>query len=226
MSADEVVLLTGFPSLLSRTVCAEVVQSDPRARVRTIVRPKFEKEASAFLDELPPDQRGRVDLIEGDAAAIDMGLSGLEFKALARDVTHIHHCSQVTHLGVEPAAAERVNVGGAREAIELATVCDKLECLVFHSTAHVSGDRTGLVREDDLKEGQAFRSIVEETKARAEKVMRSAMSRVPIAVVRPATIVGDSRSGEVDRFDGPYLLILLIVTSPPDLALPLPGPGE
>ena len=54
MSADEVVLLTGFPSLLSRTVCAEVVQSDPRARVRTIVRAKFEKEANAFLDELPP----------------------------------------------------------------------------------------------------------------------------------------------------------------------------
>ena len=44
--------------------------------------------------------------------------------------------------------------------------------------------------------------------------------------MRPATIVGDSRSGEVDRFDGPYLLILLVVTSPPDLALPLPGPGE
>src|SRR3984957_19585458 len=226
MSADEVVLLTGFPSLLARTVCADIVQSDPRARVRAIVRPKFDKEANGFLDELPPDQRSRVDVVEGDAAAIDMGLSGLEFKAIAREVTHIHHCAQVTHLGVEPVAAERVNVGGAREAIELAAACDKLECLVFHSTAHVSGDRTGLVREGDLQAGQAFRSIVEETKARAEKVMRSAMGRVPIAVMRPATVVGDSRSGEVDRFDGPYLLILLVVTSPPDLALPLPGPGD
>jgi thioester reductase-like protein len=226
MSADEVVLLTGFPSLLSRTVCAEIVQSDPLARVRAIVPSKFEKDASTFLDELPPDQRSRVDLIEGDAAAIDMGLSGSEFKALASELTHIHHCAQVTHLGVEAAAAERVNVGGAREALELAGLCDKLECLVLHSTAHVSGDRTGLVREDELKEGQAFRSVVEETKARAEKIVRTAMRRVPVAVVRPATIVGDSRSGEVDRFDGPYLLILLVVTSPPDLALPLPGSGE
>ena len=55
--------------------------------------------------------------------------------------------------------------------------------------------------------------------------MRAAMDRVPIAVVRPSTIVGDSRTGEVDRFDGAYLLILLL-TSPPDLALPLPGPGD
>jgi nucleoside-diphosphate-sugar epimerase len=52
------------------------------------------------------------------------------------------------------------------------------------------------------------------------------MASVPIAVVRPATLVGDSRTGAVDRFDGPYLLILLVVTSPPDLALPLPGRGD
>jgi nucleoside-diphosphate-sugar epimerase len=82
------------------------------------------------------------------------------------------------------------------------------------------------VREDDLQAGQSFRTIVEETKARAEKIMRAAMPRVPITVVRPATIVGDSRTGEVDRESGPYLLILLVVTSPPDLALPLPGSGD
>ena len=69
--------------------------------------------------------------------------------------------------------------------------------------------------------GQSFRNVVEETKARAEKVMRPAMDRVPIAIVRPSTVVGDPRTG--DRpLRRPYLLILLVVTSPPDLALPLP----
>jgi len=57
-------------------------------------------------------------------------------------------------------------------------------------------------------------------------MMRGAMTVLPITVVRPATIVGDSRTGEVDRFDGPYLLIVLVVTSPPDMALPLPGRGD
>ncbi|HEX3771331.1 MAG TPA: SDR family oxidoreductase [Polyangiaceae bacterium] len=223
---SDVVLVTGFPSLLARTVCTEIVQSDPQTRVRAVVRPKFLTEAASFLQELPVDQRDRVAVVEGDAAAIDLGLSGLEIKALSREITHIHHCDQVTHLGVEGSAAQRVNVGGAQEAIEIASSCPNLASLVFHSTAHVSGDRTGTVREDELKAGQSFRTVVEETKARAEKVMRGAMDRVPICVVRPATIVGDSRTGEVDRFDGPYLLILLVVTSPPDLALPLPGPGE
>jgi len=226
MASDDVVLLTGLPSLLSRLVCFEILRSDPRARVEAVVRAKFLEDARAALDRLPAEERSRVHLIEGDAAAIDHGLAGAEYKALARRVTRIHHCAQATYLGVDTKTAEQVNVGGAREAIELATSCEKLECLVFHSTAHVSGDRRGVVMEDELKAGQSFRNVVEDTKARAEKLVRGAMDRLPIAVMRPTTIVGDSGTGEVDRFDGPYLLILLVVTSPPDIALPLPGRGE
>ncbi|MGH7272231.1 MAG: SDR family oxidoreductase, partial [Polyangiaceae bacterium] len=226
MFPDDVVLITGFPSLLARTVCTEILESAPRARIQAVMPAKFASEADAFIAALPADQRGRVNILEGDSAAIDFGLSGAEYNALAHDITHIHHCAQVSNLAVDLKGAERVNVGGAHEAIEMATRCQKLEGLVFHSGACVSGDRTGLVREDELKAGQSFRNVVEQTKARAESLMRGAMGRLPITVVRPATIVGDSRTGEVDRFDGPYLLILLVVTSPPDIALPLPGRGD
>ena len=223
---DEVVLLTGYPSFLAREMCQELVRSDRRTLVHAIVRAKFAVDARALLDELPPEQRARVNLIEGDAAAMDLGLSGVELKALAKEVDRIHHCAQVTYLGVERATAEQVNVGGAREILELARACTSLKCLCFHSSAHVSGDRTGFVLEDELKAGQSFRNVVEETKGRAEKLMRAAMRDVPIAVLRPTIVIGDSTTGEVDRFDGPYLLIMLIVTSPPDFAIPLPGRGE
>ena len=56
--------------------------------------------------------------------------------------------------------------------------------------------------------------------------MRAAMGRIPIAVVRPSIIVGDSHTGEIDRFDGPYLHMLIIVTSPSDIALPMPSRGD
>ena len=223
---SEVVLLTGYPSLLARSVCADVVGTDASARVVAIVRSKFASEARAAVEELLPDERSRVTLLEGDAAAIDFGLSGVELTRVAADVTHIHHCAQINYLGVDRHAAEHLNIGGAREAIEVAAACPKLQALVHHSTVHVAGDRRGVVREDELKAGQSFRSVVEETKARAERVMRTAAARLPVVVVRPATIVGDSRTGEVDRFDGPYLLILLVLTSPPELAIPLPGRGD
>ncbi|MBV9948519.1 MAG: SDR family oxidoreductase [Myxococcales bacterium] len=222
----DVVLLTGLPSLLARAVCGELLRADPRANVSAIVRAKSAPEAHAHIAELPADQRRRVRIVEGDAAAIDLGLSGAEWKALAREVTRIHHCAQADYQATDRKTAERVNVGGAREALEFAGACERLDCLVFHSTAHVAGDRRGVVLEAELEAGQTFRSVVEETKARAEKLVRAAMPALPVAVVRPSTIVGHSRSGEVDRFEGPYLLFLLVVTSPPDLSLPLPGGGD
>jgi thioester reductase-like protein len=223
---DDVVLLTGFPSLLARSVCSEILRADPGATVFAVTRTTSVEEGRGYIDALPFVQRSRVMLVEGDAGAIDFGFSGAEFRSLARRVTRIHHCAQVTSVSADRKTAERINVGGAREALEFAASCGSLDCLVFHSTAHVAGDRHGVVLEAELKAGQAFRSVVEETKARGEKLVRSAMGRVPIAVVRPATVVGDTHTGEIERFDGPYLLFLLVATSPPDLALPLPGRGD
>jgi len=226
MTAGDVVLLTGYPSMLAREVCREVLRSDPGARVHAVVRSKFLEDARAAMDDLDELDRGRVHVVEGDAAAIDMGLSGSEYVSLAREVTRVHHCVQVTYLGAERRLAENVNIGGAREAVEFASACDRLECLVYHSTALVAGDRTGVVREDDLEMGQSFRTVVEETRARAEKVVRSEMHRIPVTILRPSTIIGDSRTGAVDRLDGPYLLVLLVATTPADIALPLPGLGN
>jgi thioester reductase-like protein len=44
--------------------------------------------------------------------------------------------------------------------------------------------------------------------------------------VRPSILVGDSKTGEIDVFDGPYLFVLLLLGSPVDLTLPLPSRGD
>lgn len=224
---DEVVLLTGFPSFRARRMAEEIVSREaPRALVHAVVHPKLRKDAESALDGLPLDARRRVQLIEGDAAAMDLGLSGKEVRALAREVDRIHHCVQVSYVGAERAVAEQVNVGSAYEVLEIARACEHLKCLVVHSSASVSGDRAGVVREADLDRGQRYRNPVEETLARAERVYRRAMTgkgAVPIAVLRPTILVGDSQTGEVDRLEGPYLLILLMLAAPPDFVLPIPG---
>ncbi len=210
-------------------MCEEILFAEPRTRVRAVVHAKLAPDAAAALDALPLDARRRVEIIEGDAAAMDLGLSGAEFRSLAREIDRIHHCVQVSYVGAERAAAEHVNVGSAYEILELARACEKLQCLVVHSSAQVSGDRSGVVREDELDRGQRFRNPIEETLAKAERVYRRAMTGkkpVPIAVVRPTIVVGDSRTGEVDRLEGPYLLILLMLAAPPDFALPMPGRAE
>ena len=225
-SYDQVVLVTGFPSLRARKMVEQILASNRRALVNAVVHPKFSVQATAFLDALDGADRERVVVYEGDAAAIDMGLSGAEYRELAARVQRVHHVAQVTYPGVSRKIAETVNIGAMREIIEFGRVCERLECIVAHSSAIVSGNRTGLVLEDDLRARQSFRSVVEETLARAERLARSAMSTLPIAIVRPTQIVGDSRTGEVDRFDGPYLLILLILSAPQDFPVLLPARGD
>ena len=223
---DDVVLLTGFPSFAARKMCEELVRGPQRTLVHAVVRSQSLEEAEGALDVLPLEQRRRVNLIEGDAAAMDFGLSGAELRALTPEIDIIHHMAQVSYLGADKKLATQVNVNSAREVVEVGLQCTSLRNLVYHSTAQVSGDRTGLVLENELDKGQSFRNAVEETLARGERIVRAKMHKLPISVVRPTIVVGDSQTGEVDRFDGPYFLILLIVTSPSDFPLPLPGRGD
>jgi thioester reductase-like protein len=223
---DDVVLVTGFPAFYARKMVEHILASEPRALVYVIVPSRLEPEARAEVEALPREQRDRLVMIEGDTTSMDLGLSGAEFRQLSRDVDRIHHLAHAGYVGIDKRTAETVNVVGTAEILELGRACDALRCLTLHSTAHVAGDRTGVVYENELESRQSFRSVVEETRMRAEVLARRAMPRVPIAVVRPTMVVGDSGTGETGSFDGPYLLVLLILATPAEIAIPLPGKGD
>jgi nucleoside-diphosphate-sugar epimerase len=110
--------------------------------------------------------------------------------------------------------------------IDLARDAGRLERVVHWSTAMVSGDRRGTFYEEDLEVGQKFHNAYERTKYEAERMMRAAMRQLPITVVRPGIIVGDSRTGEIDKLDGPYYLMVVIATNASGVRLPLLGRGD
>jgi thioester reductase-like protein len=215
------VLVTGYPGFEARKLVEHLLAAEAATHVALLV-PGAEQDAVARHLERLGEDRARVELFEGDPAALDMGLSGAELGALARRVRRIHHVAHVHQVGADRRTATLVNVHGAVEAVAVARACHDLERLVHHSTAHVSGDRAGTVYEDELDEGQWFHSAAQETRMTAELVMRRAMGNLPISVLRPTMMVGDSDTGEVERLDGPYLLAMLLLGLPGDLAVPLP----
>lgn len=221
----EEVLLTGLPSFAARKTCEALLAGSPSRRVHAIVRDRDRDAFGAFLDELPLGARARVVAMAGDAAAIDLGLSGAEWRRLVGTVDRIHHVAGGSRLGLSREEAMSEHVASAKEVLELARHTKGLKRLVHHSSACVAGARTGIVREDELAHGQSFRTVVEEAQAHAESLVRREQ-RVPWSIVRPTLVVGDSETGEVDRHEGPYFLMLLIVTSPPDVAIPLVGKGS
>lgn len=223
---ESVVLVTGFPSFLAKKLVLHLVQSEPDTLIYTVVLPRLMVEARHVVDSLDLADRQRIVLLEGDAAGIDLGLSGAELRQLGGEVDRIHHVAHASYLGVDRPTAEALNVVGAGEIVEVARLMTKLRCLVFHSTAFVSGDRKGTVHEEELPEGASYRNIIEETRAKGERVVRRAAKQLPIAIVRPTMVVGASGTGEVERLDLPYLFVLLLLAAPADLALPIGARGD
>ena len=226
-SEARVVLLTGFPStFLARRLLWKLLGGEPCTRVVCLTPKKQLEAAEAELRRLPDAARVRTESIVGDTADMDFGLSGRRFLELARKVDVVHHCAFATYAGVRRHAAERINVGGTAEVLELCEAGERGCRLVLWSTASVSGKLQGRVAEGELVQPPSFSSLVEETRFRAEQMVRASMDHVPTTVLRPSIIVGDSRTGEIDRMEGPYLLILLMLSSPVDLRVPLPGRGD
>ncbi len=222
----ERVLVTGFPAFTARRMTKKILETDPTATVQLLVLPRFAEDAGRFVAELPLGDRGRVRLVTGDVCAMDLGLSTAEYHALAAELTTIQHLAGTYYWGVDADTARRINVGGTRGIVELAADCRRLRRLVHWSTIQVSGRRHGVVLEDELDVGQRFHNHYEATKLAAEVIARDAMRRMPVTIVRPGIIVGDSRTGEIDKLDGPYYLIVLFATNAWPVQLPLPGRGS
>lgn len=217
------VLISGYPGFIAKRLLRRLLAEMPRARFTLLVEDARRVEAEADVEALG-DKKKRTKIAAGDVRKMDVGLAGLEIKALD-DVTHIFHLAAVQRVDAPPELLEAVNVEGTRNMLALAKELPKLDRFVHFSTCLVSGDREGVITEDELDVGQRFHSFYEESKMRGEKLARAAMKDLPVTIVRPSIVVGSSETGEIDRFDGVYAIAILIVTSPVSVPLPLPGPG-
>lgn len=222
-----VALVTGFPAFTAKRMIGKLLAAEPpgqTSKFYVLAQPQFAEEAARFLAALPG--AGRAEVLVGDVCDMDLGLSSVEYRALSRELTWIHHLAGIYFMGEGDDTARRVNVSGTRTVLELARDVGRLERVVHWSTAMVSGDRKGRVYEEDLEAGQRFHNAYERTKYEAEKLVRAAMRHLPITVLRPGIIVGDSTTGEIDTLDGPYYLMVLIATNASKLRLPLLGRGD
>lgn len=215
-------LVTGFPGRQPAVHLVRELAMRGEGSVCCVVPEAREERALELLNRLPPAARERVTVWLGDPRSIDFGLSGDELRQLTERVEVIHHCASIT----DPAATREEadgNVRAAAELLELAEAIPSLRRIVFWSSAIVSGNREGFVTEDDLSSAAGFRNTVEESLYECERMMREAAEELPIVILRPALIVGDSKTGETDDITGLYLLIRFLLSAPEDYRIPAPS---
>jgi thioester reductase-like protein len=144
----------------------------------------------------------RITPVAGDLAEPRLGLSDADVEALTGEVEHFFHLAAIYDMTADDASNERLNVGGTRNAVQLANAIGAGR-LHHVSSVAVAGERRGLFREDHFDEGQKLPSAYHRTKFESEKLVR-VEATVPWRVYRPAIVVGHSQTGEMDKIDGPY----------------------
>ena len=139
-----------------------------------------------------------VDFVRGDV--LEAGTLGMppEVAAVVRArVTTIVHAAALTRFDAPLEMSRRVNVEGTRHLLGFASSCPRLQRLSVLSTIYVAGRRTGTVLETELDHGCGFVNGYEQSKYEAEQLVRDWMPRLPIAVCRLSTVLGDWATGRV-----------------------------
>lgn len=204
--SDRTILFTGFPGFIGARLIPGLLADDPDARVVALVEPKMLARAEQAAARLGLGER--LSLQAGDITKPRLGLDGPTHERLAEQTVAVHHLAAIYDLAVRPSIAERVNIIGTAMVLDFCRACPRLERHNYVSTAYVAGARTGDVRESELDEGQEFKNHYESTKFAAEVLVRASMGEgVPTTIYRPAIVVGDSRTGETQKFDGPYYML-------------------
>ncbi len=203
------IFLTGFPGFLgSELVERLLARYSDSTTITCLIQNKFRPQAMqrvAEIEDEHPGWAGRIQLLEGDITRSDLGLDDSQFAQLQNDTLEIFHLAAVYALGVPRDLAMRVNVDGTRHMLRFAEQCPQLTRFQYVSTCYVSGRHEGLFTEQDLANGQSFNNFYEETKYFAEiEVQQAAHKGLPVTIYRPAIVVGDSQTGETQKYDGPY----------------------
>ena len=157
--------VTGFPGFLGRRLVDGLLERDPERRVICLVHPSQLDAARSAAGE-------RVEVLAGDIAERDLGLSPADHERIAAEATAVYHLAAIYDLAVPLEVAQRVNVDGTGNVIELCRRCERLERFHYVSTAYVAGTRGGVVYEHELALGQAFKNHYESTKFQAEVWVR------------------------------------------------------
>ena len=222
-------LITGFPGFLATCLAEELARRCEEVTLYLLVQPKFRGEAesrAAAIRRKIPDTTVSFEVIEGDITDERLGFDDELYDELAAKVGVVWHLAAIYDLAVAELQAYRVNVGGTNHILDFCAAAKSLLRLNYVSTCFVAGERQGTIFEDELDERQAHHNHYESTKFWAEVEVQRRQDELPIAILRPAIVVGDSRSGHTDKYDGPYYLLKLLRKYPDWLPFPQIGTGE
>ncbi len=199
-------LVTGASGFIGRRLVRTLL-SRPDAKVYYLMRDTSPERLAELRAYWGVDET-RAIALSGDLNKSDLGISERERRALTNKVDHLFHLGAVYDLNADPDLEMKTNIDGTRNVINLARSIGAKR-LHHMSSIAAAGLYEGVFREDMFEEARALDHPYFSSKHESEKVVRTECE-VPWRIYRPGIVVGDSRTGETDKTDGPYYFFKLI----------------
>jgi NAD(P)-dependent dehydrogenase (short-subunit alcohol dehydrogenase family) len=177
------------------------------AIVYFLLRPESEGKAADLLDYWGVNKQRAVPVF-GDLTEKKLGVAPEHIKALKGQIDAVYHLAAVYDLGADEESQVRTNIEGTRNVVDFAQA---IAAKHFHHVSSIAaaGLYEGVFREDMFDEAEGLDHPYFMTKHESEKIVRKEC-KLPWTVYRPAMVVGDSTTGEMDKIDGPYYMFKLI----------------
>src|SRR5947209_4173786 len=195
--------VTGATGFIGRHLVERLLERD--GDIHVLVREESRGKLDALIAEKwPAGAAERIHAVTGDLSEPSLGVDPEQVP----HIDHFFHLAAVYDMAAEEERNRVANVEGTRHAVELANA---IGAGCFHHTSSIAaaGLYKGLFREDMFDEGQKLEHPYHRTKFESEKIART-QTTVPWRVYRPAIVVGNSQTGEMDKIDGPYYFFTAI----------------
>ncbi len=198
--------ITGATGFIGKRLVARLLEREG-ARIFFLVRQRDPERLQALYDFWGCDDT-RATPVVGDLTQDMLGVSAADRRKLGKKTTHFFHVAAVYDLSADAERQLQVNVEGTRQAVRFAEAIGAKHFHLFSSIA-AAGLYEGVFREDMFEQAEGLDHPYFRTKHDSEGIVRNEC-RIPWRVYRPAIVVGDSRTGEMDKIDGPYYFFKLI----------------
>jgi NAD(P)-dependent dehydrogenase (short-subunit alcohol dehydrogenase family) len=198
--------ITGATGFIGRRLVRKLLERD--GSIIFVLILESEKDLLEDLREFWGGDSSRVVPVVGDLTQPLLGVTAVDCRKLGKKTTHFFHLAAIYDLKADAASQLRVNVDGTRNAVRFAEAIGAGHFHLFSSIAS-AGLYEGLFREDMFEEAEGLEHPYFRTKHDSEGIVRGECG-IPWRIYRPALVVGDSRTGEMDKIDGPYYFFKLI----------------
>ncbi|WP_406687372.1 SDR family oxidoreductase [Rossellomorea vietnamensis] len=200
-------LITGFPGFLSHNIVEELLKQDKATKVYLLHLHSMLKQAEEGLGKLRFLSDAEIILVEGDITRTNLDMSEEKILEIREEVEYVWHLAAIYDLAVPQDLAQKVNVEGTRQVNDFCQTFRRLKRYVYFSTAFIAGSREGELMENELIRPERFHNFYERTKYEAEVLVDEWKDKLPITIIRPGIVKGNSETGETVKFDGPYFIM-------------------